>query len=55
MLQGGGPPDTGAYYRAAYVWSAVLYSAYAVILWARGRRVRSRLEAARGRTAGRGG
>ena len=55
MLQGGAPPDTSAYYRAAYIWAAVLYSAYAAILWARGRRVRRRLQAGRARTASRGG
>ena len=45
MLQGGGPPDTSAYYRVAYVWAAVLYTGYSVILWARSRRLRKRLEA----------
>jgi hypothetical protein len=54
MLQAGGPPDTSAYYHAAYIWAAVLYAGYVVALWTRGRRLRSRLRVARERTAGRG-
>jgi len=50
MLQGGGPPDTSAYYRVAYVWAAVLYAGYSVILWVRSRRLRKRLEARTGAT-----
>ena len=50
MLQSGGPPDTSTYYRIAYVWAAVLYTGYSAILWARARRLRSRL-AARARAA----
>ena len=45
MLQGGGPPDTSAYYRIAYVWAAVLYTGYSVILWARSRGLRKTVEA----------
>ena len=45
MLQGGGPPDTSAYYRVAYVWAAVLYAGYSIILWARSRRLRRIIEA----------
>ncbi len=45
MLQGSGPPDTSAYYHVAYVWAAVLYAGYSVILWMRSRRLRTRLEA----------
>jgi len=51
MLQGGGPPDTSAYYRIAYAWAAVLYAGYSIILWTRARRLRRRL-AALTRTAG---
>ena len=51
MSQSGGPPDTSAYYHAAYVWAAVLYAGYSAILWSRARRLRRRL-AARTRTAG---
>ena len=51
MLQGGGPPDTSAYYRVAYGWAAVLYAGYSAILWARARRLRRRL-AGRSHTAG---
>lgn len=50
MLQSGGPPDTSAYYHVAYLWSAVLYAGYSVILWSRARRLRRRL-AARQHTA----
>ena len=46
MLQGGGVPDTSAYYHAAYSWLALLYAGYAVSLWVRGRRIRDRLRAA---------
>jgi len=46
-LQAGGPPDTSAYYRAAYIWAALLYLGYALFLWSRGRRVRAGLRAAR--------
>lgn len=46
MLQGGGPPDTSAYYHVAYSWLALLYAGYAVVLWSRGRRVRDRLRTA---------
>ena len=49
ILQGGGPPDTSAYYHAAYAWLAVLYGSYIAILWSRAKRVRSRLAAARER------
>jgi hypothetical protein len=52
ILQSGGPPDTSAYYRTAYVWAAVLYAGYSAILWARARRLRKRL-AARTGAAGR--
>ena len=45
MPQGGGPPDTSSYYYIAYAWAAVLYTGYSVILWARSRRLRRRLEA----------
>jgi hypothetical protein len=48
MLQSGGPPDTSAYYRVAYVWAAVLYAGYSTILWARSRRLRRRLAARTG-------
>lgn len=44
MLQAGGPPDTSAYYHVAYVWVAVVYATYSALLWARGRRVRRRLQ-----------
>ena len=50
MLQSGVPPDTSAYYRVAYVWAAVLYGGYSIILWARARRLR-RTMAARTRAA----
>ena len=50
--QGGGPPDTSAYYRVAYVWVALAYSAYSLALWWRARRVRSQLRAARNREGG---
>jgi len=43
MLQAGGPPDTSSYYHVAYVWVAVVYTTYSVLLWARDRRVRRRL------------
>jgi hypothetical protein len=46
LLQTGGPPDTSAYYRAAYVWAAVLYAGYSLLLWSRGRRVRAGLTSA---------
>ncbi|HEY2853112.1 MAG TPA: hypothetical protein VGJ18_09720 [Gemmatimonadaceae bacterium] len=45
ILQPSGPPDTTGYYRVAYVWAALLYAGYAVLLWARGRRVWERLAA----------
>jgi hypothetical protein len=45
MMQGGGPPDTSAYYHAAYVWVAVVYTAYSVGLWWRARCVRTQLRA----------
>ena len=45
MMQGGGPPDTSAYYHAAYVWVAVAYTGYSVGLWWRARRVRMQLRA----------
>jgi hypothetical protein len=48
MLQSGGPPDTSAYYHVAYVWAAVLYAGYSLILWARARRLRKTLEARTG-------
>ena len=53
MLQPSGPPDTTGYYHVAYVWAAVLYLGYALSLWARGRRVRERLAAAREGQSGR--
>lgn len=49
IVQTGGPPDTSAYYHAAYAWLAVLYVGYVVVLWSRGRRVRNRIAAARER------
>ena len=50
IIQAAGvPPDTSAYYHAAYAWLAVLYAGYIAILWSRGRRVRNRLAAARER------
>jgi hypothetical protein len=45
MPQGGGPPDTSAYYHTAYVWAAVLYAGYSVMLWVRSKRVRRSVEA----------
>jgi hypothetical protein len=33
------PPDTGGYYRAAYVVAVVLYTGYVVSLWWRARRL----------------
>jgi len=45
MLQSG-PPDTAAYYRAAYTWVIVVYGAYAILLWWRDRRVRAQLRVA---------
>jgi hypothetical protein len=53
ILQPSGPPDTTGYYRVAYVWAALLYAGYAVLLWARGRRVWERLAASRGDQSGR--
>jgi hypothetical protein len=41
-----GPPDTSAYYHAAYIVATVLYAVYICALWRRARRVRSRLERA---------
>ena len=38
-----GPPDTAAFYHAAYLAAAVLYTAYSVGLWWRARRVRRAL------------
>ena len=38
-------PDTAAYYRAAYIVVAVLYTAYTASIWLRARRVRARLKA----------
>lgn len=49
ILQPSGPPDTSAYYHVAYVWGAVLYAGYSVLLWARARRVRQRLRALGGK------
>lgn len=43
------PPDTSAYYHAAYIVAAVLYTAYSLTLWRRARRVRERLRHASGR------
>ncbi len=40
------PPDTSAYFHAAYVVAAVLYTGYALTLWRRARRVRERLRRA---------
>lgn len=40
------PPDTSAYYHAAYIVAAVLYTGYALTLWRRARRVRERLDRA---------
>jgi hypothetical protein len=37
------PPNTAAYYHAAYTWAAVLYALYAISLWRRARRVRVKL------------
>lgn len=37
------PPDTSAYFHAAYIVAAVLYTGYALTLWRRARRVRERL------------
>ena len=48
MVQSG-PPDTSTYYHIAYLWAAVLYAAYALLLWTRGRQVRERLRDARAR------
>ena len=48
IFQAGGPPDTSAYYHAAYVWLAVLYAGYVAMLWSRAKRVRNRLAATRG-------
>ena len=48
MVQPSAPPDTSAYYHVAYVWAAVLYAGYAVLLWVRARRVRERLRASGG-------
>ena len=53
MSQQSGPPDTTGYYHVAYVWAAVLYAGYAVLLWARGRRVRERLRVPRQGQSGR--
>lgn len=39
-----GPPNTFAFYHAAYIAAAVLYTAYAVGLWWRARRVRRALD-----------
>jgi len=36
-------PDTAAYYHAAYIVVALLYTGYAVSLWVRARRLRDRL------------
>jgi len=47
--QGGGPPDTAAYYRVAYVWVIVVLAAYSAILWWRARRVRAQLRTLRER------
>jgi hypothetical protein len=52
MLQPGGPPDTSAYYRIAYVWVIVVYAMYSAILWWRARRVRTQLRTLREREAG---
>ncbi len=45
------PPDTSAYFHAAYVVAAVLYTAYSLTLWRRARRVRDRLRQATRRGA----
>jgi hypothetical protein len=55
ILQPSGPPDTSAYYHVAYVWVAVLYAGYAVLLWSRARRVRQRLRASGGNQSPRDG
>ena len=47
--QPSGPPDTSTYYHVAYVWGAVLYAGYSVLLWSRARRVRHRLRASVGK------
>lgn len=52
MPQAGGPPDTAAYYRVAYVWVIVVLTAYCAVLWWRARRVRVQLRMAKGREAG---
>lgn len=40
------PPDTSAYFHAAYVVAAVLYAGYTFTLWRRAKRVRDRLRQA---------
>lgn len=52
MLQAGGPPDTAAYYRVAYVWVIVVLTAYSAGLWWRARHVRAQLRTAKDREAG---
>jgi len=52
MLQAGGPPDTAAYYRVAYVWVIVVLTAYSVALWWRARHVRTQLRIVKDRGAG---
>jgi hypothetical protein len=37
------PPDNAGYYYAAYAATAIIYSVYSVMLWSRGRSMRSRL------------
>jgi len=51
QMGAGGPPDTSTYYHIAYAWAAILYTGYSLLLWSRGRRVRARLRALRGRSA----
>ena len=46
MMFQSGPPDTAAYYRTAYTWAAVVYAAYAIMLWWRDKRVRAQIRAA---------
>jgi len=45
VAQTGPPPDTAAYYHVAYAWAVAVYLGYLAMIWARTRRVRSRLAA----------
>jgi hypothetical protein len=42
MTPASAPPDTAAYFHAAYVIAGVLYAGYAVSLWWRARAARLR-------------